>query len=117
MGFESGKCMRENWDQGCSVSVTPDGKRAVSGSWGKLYEFGFETGLRLIEHIAKTARVNCVSITPDGKRAVSGRGDRLLRVWDFESGECLKNLIGHTDSVECVTITLDGRKAASGSWD
>jgi WD40 repeat protein len=101
-----------------SVSVTLDGKRAVSGSDDKgLRVWDLENGacLRILE--GHTGRVKSVSVTPDGKRAVSGGDDRTLRVWDLESGVCLRTLEGHTDWVLSVSVTPDGKRAVSGSDD
>ena len=101
-----------------SVSITPDGRRAVSGSVDKTVRlWDIESGecLRILEgHYEK---VSCVSITPDGRRAVSGSHDNSLRVWDAESGECICTLKGHNDWVNCVSITPDGSTALSGSKD
>ena len=71
------------------VSITPDGWRAVSGSWDKtLRVWDIETGecLRTLE--GHTSWVRSVSITPDGKLAVSQGWDNTLRVCDMDHG-CL----------------------------
>jgi len=101
-----------------SVSVTPDARRAVSGSNDKtLRVWDVETGecLRTLE--GHTDWVNSVSVTPDARRAVSGSNDKTLRVWDVETGECLRTLEGHTDGVRSVSVTPDARHAVSGSSD
>jgi hypothetical protein len=73
-----------------SVGVTPDGRRAVSGSGDNtLRVWDLESGecLRTLE--GHSSSVDSVGVTPDGRRAVSGSDDNTLRVWDLESGECL----------------------------
>jgi len=99
------------------VSVTPDGRRAVSSSEMTLRVWDLETGqcLRILE--GHTYSVHCVSMTPDGRRAVSGSDDQTLRVWDLESGQCLRTLKGHSGWVRCVDITPDGWRAISGGHD
>ena len=118
------------------MSITPDGKNTISGSWDKtLNVWDIESGQCLKKLEGHMDLVRSVSITPDGKKAVSGSGgitypkgididipfsgsaDNTLRVWDIESGQCLKRLEGHTYPVESVSITSNGEKAVSGSGD
>ena len=101
-----------------AVSLTPDGRRAVSGSWDEtLRVWDVESGqcLRTLE--GHTSLVTAVGLMPDGRRAVSGSWDKTLRVWDVESGQCLRTLKGHTDDVYAVSLMPDGRRAVSGSRD
>ena len=101
-----------------SVSVSPDGRRAVSGGLDStLRVWDLETGrcLRTLEGHADVVR--SVSVSPDGRRAVSGSGDKTLRVWDLETGRCLRTLEGHTFDVSSVSVSPDGRRAVSGSCD
>jgi WD40 repeat protein len=102
-----------------AVAVTPEGRRAVSGSSDKtLRVWDLETGecLRVLE--GHTDSVWAVAVTPEGRCAVSGSSDKTLRVWDLETGECVKVLEGHTDSVSAVAVTPEGRRALSaGSND
>ncbi len=101
-----------------SVSVTPDGRRAVSGSWDKtLRVWDLESGQCLRTLQGHSNWVESVSVTPDGRRAVSGSDDKTLRVWDLESGQCLRTLGGHSQVVKSVSVTPDGRRAVSGSDD
>jgi len=103
-----------------SVSIAPDGKRAISGSDGSdgsddktLRVWDLESGKCLKTFGGNTGWIICVSITPDGRRAVSGSLDRNLRVWDLEGGKCLKILKGHTGWVFSVGITPDGKRSVS----
>ncbi|MCX6900668.1 MAG: DUF4062 domain-containing protein, partial [Verrucomicrobia bacterium] len=101
-----------------SVSVTADGRRAVSGSWDKtLRVWDLESGACLRALEGHSSDVKCVSVTADGRRAVSGSRDKTLRVWDLESGACLRILKGHSSAVSSLGVTADGRRAVSGSWD
>ncbi|MDY6988900.1 MAG: DUF4062 domain-containing protein, partial [Thermodesulfobacteriota bacterium] len=102
-----------------SVSVTPDGRLAVSGSQDETVRvWDIETG-KCIKTLEGHRRVvTSVSVTPDGKRALSaGGGDKKLRVWDIETGECIKSLEGHASWVKTVSVTPDGRLAVSGGND
>jgi WD40 repeat protein len=115
-----------------SVSITPDGRRAVSGggigsSWKgmekALLVWNLESGECLRALAGHTEMVESVSVTADGRRAVSGSRDKTVRVWDLESGQCLYVLAGHTGMVRSVSVTPDGRRAVSDAdeglrvWD
>ncbi|MBN1571325.1 MAG: DUF4062 domain-containing protein, partial [Acidobacteria bacterium] len=101
-----------------SVSITPDGRRAVSGSLDNTVRvWDLESGQCLPTMEGHSRLVYSVSITPDGRRAVSGSKDNTVRVWDLKSGVCLRTLEGHSRHVEIVNVTADGRKAISGSFD
>ncbi len=103
-----------------SVSVTPDGRRTVSGGGGfgeTLRLWDLESGQCLRTLAGHTGAVRSLSVTPDGRWAVSGSGDSTLRVWDLESGQCLRTLEGHTGRVYSVSVTPDGRRAVSGGED
>ncbi|MCX6238648.1 MAG: WD40 repeat domain-containing protein, partial [Bacteroidia bacterium] len=101
-----------------AVSITPDGKRALSGSEDKTcILWNLETGQAVKTLTGHTSGVNAVSITPDGKRALSGSNDKTCILWDLETGLAVKTLSGHTSWVNAVSITPDGKRALSGSWD
>jgi hypothetical protein len=99
-------------DEVRSVSITPDGKRAVSGSWDKtLRLWDLDSGECL-----RTLREDkhgfwSINITPDGKRAISVGGSEhwqgsALRLWDLESGKCLTIIQAKSSvtSVSAVTV-------------
>jgi WD40 repeat protein len=100
-----------------SVSITADGKRAISGSIDNtLRLWDIESG-ECLQIFRDAGWINCVCITPDGKRAISGSTDNTLRLWDLENGQCLIILEGHNGSVTSICLTPDGSKAISGSAD
>ncbi|MDQ0291579.1 TIR domain-containing protein [Oligosphaera ethanolica] len=101
-----------------SVSFSPDGRRAVSGSNDQTVRvWDLETGACLRTLEGHSGWVGSVSVSLDGRRAVSGSVDKTVRVWDLETGACLRTLEGHTEQVASVSVSLDGRRAVSGSWD
>ncbi len=105
-------------DRVTGVSITPDGRYALSGSYDKtLRLWDIEKGECVKIFSGHEDKVTSVSITPDGKYALSGSNDKTLRLWDMEKGECVKTFSGHEYKVTSVSITSDGRYALSGSLD
>ncbi|MEH2295932.1 WD40 repeat domain-containing protein, partial [Nostoc sp.] len=101
-----------------AVAITPDGKKAVSGSLDKTLKlWDLETGKEISTLTGHNDSVYAVAIAPDGKKAVSASRDNTLKLWDLETGTQIFTLIGHNDSVTAVAIAPDGKKAVSGSWD
>jgi hypothetical protein len=101
------------------VSVTPDGRRAVSGSGDNFGSdltvrvWNLETGACLRTLAGHSRQVASVSVTPDGRRAVSGSWDQTLRVWNVENGTCVRTFDRHSGQVHDVSVTLDGRCAVT----
>jgi hypothetical protein len=110
-----------------AVALTPDGRRAVSGSHDNtLRVWDLESG-QTLRTLQGHSWINAVALTPDGRRVVSGgestkptkvsSEDNTLRVWDLESGQTLRTLQGHTAGVNAVALTPDGRRVVSSSHD
>ena len=100
------------------VTVTPDGKLAVSGAEDKtLRVWDLEAGTLTATLTGHRDAVTCASLTPDGKRAVSGSADKTLRLWDLETGTCAATLTGHKGAVSCLALAPKRMWAVSGSWD
>jgi WD40 repeat protein len=100
------------------VTVTPDGRHAVSASADKtLGLWCLESGRKELTLAGHTDSVYSVAVTNDGRRAVSASYDKTLKVWVLESGREECTLVGHSGSVHGVALTPDGRRAVSASDD
>ena len=94
----TGGCVREfkgHTTDVTSVTLTPDGKHAVSGSCDNtLRLWDLTTGDCVREFKGHTYYVHSVTLTPDGKHAVSGSDDKTLRLWDLTTGDLCSRVQG-----------------------
>src|SRR2546421_10443528 len=85
------------------LAMTPDGRRAVSGSDNIVF-WDLDEGVLLATLTGHTQTVRALAITPDARRAASVSWDGTFRVWDLASGALARSF--PDDSAE-----------SSGRWD
>ncbi|HEY9702252.1 MAG TPA: hypothetical protein V6C58_07385, partial [Allocoleopsis sp.] len=97
-----------------SITVTPDGKKVISGSADntlKVWELA--TGKELRTLTGYSNGVNSVCVTPDGQQVISGSADNTLKVWDLATGECIATFIAEYP-ILCCAVAPDGRTIVAG---
>jgi WD40 repeat protein len=66
------------------VALSPDGRRAVSGSFdGTVRVWDIQKGRQSWCFTDHTGWVTAVAYSPDGKQAVSGGKDKTIRLWSL----------------------------------
>jgi WD40 repeat protein len=125
--LESGRDLRRlsghtNWVR--SVAFSPDGRRAVSGSWDTSVRIWDTESGQTIHRMQHDDAVDSVAISPDGRLVVSGggplgkpMGDTTVHLWDAATGKELRRLEGHTRRIWSLAFSLDGKRLLSGSSD
>jgi WD40 repeat protein len=99
------------------VAITPDGCRAVSGSYDdtlRLWDLESGQTIRVLQ--GHTDTVWLVAVTAEGLRAVSGSKDKTLRLWDLwdlESGKEIATFTGEDKMGDCA-IAPDGQTIIGG---
>jgi WD40 repeat protein/sterol desaturase/sphingolipid hydroxylase (fatty acid hydroxylase superfamily) len=102
----------------CTVALSPDGERVVSGSFDRSVKvWNATTGLAVQTLTGHDGPVSSVAISSDGRTIVSGSQDGTVRVWDLATGREQVVLRGHSDSVMSVALSADGRKIVSAGRD
>jgi WD40 repeat protein len=120
--LESGlrlKTFKRNFMMDSPLSLTPDGKCAISGSYHEDETYiiwDLEKGQVLKTISEQKVSIWTMIVSPDGKRAVSYSAD-TCNLWDIKSGKALKTLTGHIGHVISLNITPDGKRAVSISKD
>ena len=100
------------------LDVSPDGKRAVSGSRDNLVKiWDLETGELLRSLQGHRDWVNDVAFALGGTAVLSGSKDRTLKLWNADTGDLVRTLEGHKGWVNSVAVSPDGKRAASVSDD
>jgi hypothetical protein len=99
-----------------SVSLSADGRLALSGANETARLWEVDTGRCL--HIFEGHRneVGSVSLSADGHLALSGSIDGV-KVWNVATGRYQSTFEGHSAGITCVSVSPDGRVALSGSYD
>lgn len=101
-----------------SVSFSPDGRYALSGSADntlKLWEISTGREIRTFE--GHTHNISSVAFSPDGKYVLSGSMDNTLKLWDVGTGEEVRTFKGHSKEVNSAVFSADGRYILSSSED
>ena len=99
-----------------SVSLSADGRYALSGSFDKTLRL-WNWDATESQRVYAKDWLNAVGLSPDGRYALSGSADETLQLWDMTTGRCLRIFEGHTGPVYSVSLSADGRYALSGSRD
>jgi RNA polymerase sigma factor (sigma-70 family) len=101
-----------------SVSFSPDGKRALSGSYDETMRlWDVETGKEICRFTGHKGEITSVSFSRDGKLALSGGTDRIVRLWEVQTGKVLRVFAGHKGDVISVTMSPEGKQVLSAGAD
>jgi WD40 repeat protein len=85
-----------------AVSMTPDGRRAVSACVGRTVRvWDLEVGRELQTLRGHRGMVRDTQITPDGHLAVSASEDRTVCVWDLRTWRCIAVYTGDQPMRHC----------------
>jgi WD40 repeat protein/tRNA A-37 threonylcarbamoyl transferase component Bud32 len=100
------------------LSVSADGKRAVSGSDDRIVRvWDLPRALEIRRFNLHRAGVTGVALSADGRLVLSGSRDGSLRLWESATGKELRVFAVPRGPVLCVALSGDGEQAYSGHFD
>jgi uncharacterized protein (TIGR03067 family) len=105
--------------QACSLAITADGKKALSGGLDRMLRFwDLETGEGLYWVGRQRGAVLSVAYSPDGRYLAFSGTHSTVELRDAAGGkDLLRDLEGHTDSVNQVCFSPDSRRLLSAGAD
>jgi len=100
------------------VSITPNGKRALSCSyWSYECIFWNLSSGNIIKKIKGfNESISSIAITPDGKRAIISLLSNICMFWDLNNSKILHNFNGH-NNISTFSISSDSKKVITSSLD
>jgi WD40 repeat protein len=117
----AGKNVVPDWSQvrdPCvsALAVTPDGRRAISGSrdsTGELRLWDLRTGKLCVLLSGHDDGVTALAVITDGRHVLSASRDRTLRLWDLEMCVC-RALVPLESAPQAIAVAADGRTVVVG---
>ncbi|MGI6856949.1 hypothetical protein [Mesorhizobium sp. 1B3] len=100
-----------------AISVTADGKTAITGSFdSKAIIWSLDKGEAREVLLFHDGQVNAVAALPNGQFASAGADGRIA-IWTPGESAPARILQGHTAPVAALAVSPDGSALASASWD
>jgi len=102
-----------------SVSFSPNGRYALSGSYDKTMQlWDISDNSLKIKFEANSDTVRTVAFSsPNGNYVASGSEDKIVRLWKTKTGHLIHLFSGHKGTVNSVVFSPDGNSILSGSAD
>jgi WD40 repeat protein len=99
----------------CSLSVSADGSRAVSGaSDGTVQVWDIASGALLHTLTGHHGEVGAVAVSADGRRAASGSDDGTVRAWDLAQAVEIASFVSDS-MITAVAVTPPGARVIAGT--
>ncbi|WP_017306791.1 response regulator [Spirulina subsalsa] len=99
-----------------ALTLTPDGRYAVSGSKDSTIKiWDILTGREVRTLVGHESAVLSIAVTPEGDRIVSSSTDDTIKIWEFDSGEEIRTISSDSHKIYALTVSPDGKTVVSAS--
>jgi WD40 repeat protein/serine/threonine protein kinase len=101
---------------GCSVSISPDCRRAAWANAGEIHIWDL-SATRTIEVIRVQDAIDALAVDWPRERVLTASPRHGIRLWDLATGDCVAQCAGHTDRITTLVPAADGRRALTAGRD
>lgn len=118
--LETGEALRrfeKHTDEVVSLTVHPEGREFVSGSWDSSIILWDQESGEIIRIMSHSDSIQKVVYSPDGQHLLSASWDNSMRLWRLPEGEEKKRFEGHIGAVVSADFNSDGTQVISGAAD
>jgi WD40 repeat protein/serine/threonine protein kinase len=110
--------LRENTRTISSMTLTPDGKRVVTGGRdGVVRVWDTATNREILTLIGDRLSVCSVAVSADGQRLATGSLDGTARLWEIAGGQRARIFNEHSGAVLSVAVSPDGQRIITAGQD
>jgi WD40 repeat protein len=100
------------------VALSPDGKRALTGSHDRTAQlWDLDTGRPIGSPMRHMGALVSLAFSANGKYVASGSADHKARVWRAENGQPVTPFLEHKGLVRSLAFSPDSRTLLTGSED
>ncbi len=116
--FREIRCFKGHTDAVWGAAFSPDGRRALSGSYDRSVRlWDVETGKELLKLADFPAPVMAVAFLPDGQMCVASCSDGSAHFCDLKLGKRVRGMQAHDGSANSLDVSADGMLLATGGAD
>ncbi len=101
-----------------AIALSPDGKRAVTGTYNGVVQFwSAETGEPLPLTLKQEGVVSVILFSPDGTHLLTSGAYQTIRLWNAATGEPASPPMKHESGITSTAFSPDSKRVVTGTAD